>query len=345
MTAHLARYLVGEALGDRRVEHLRQAILCIDCGAPDQQPGRFHFHLHLGEPQLHRLELDERFAELLALLHVGDDVFERAAGLRESHGRIPAAFQVERFHQVAEAASRHDDVFDGHCAVVEVQVAARHTVKAHQALRAAKAQSRRVAFYVDCSDAFRTRLRAQAAVNDVSISVSSAGTPALRAVDHDTVPANFRARRQIGERRARRRLGHRHRHDQLAAADARHDSQSQGFSGEALDRAHGPHAGFEDRKGQCRGALAEFLQHQQGFETAQAESAVTGVDVDAEKSHLGIFADELVRRRHTGTLGLGCERHQPFAHVLARRRLQGELLVIESKVHGCSCADEVVPWR
>src|SRR5205823_6617734 len=85
-------------------------------------------------------------------------------------------FQVERFHQLAEAASRYDDVFYGHCAVVEVEVAARHPVKAHQALRAAKAQSRRVAFYVDCPDAFRTRFRAQAAVNDVSISVTAAGS-------------------------------------------------------------------------------------------------------------------------------------------------------------------------
>ena len=82
-----------------------------------------------------------------------------------------------------------------------------------------------------------------------------------------------------------------------------------------------------------------------GVTKTQAESAVPGLDVDAEKSHLGILADELARRRRTGTLGVGCERHQPFAHVLARRGLQGKLFVIESKVHECSCADEVVPWR
>ena len=46
--------------------HRRQAVGGVLRGAPDQQPRRLDLHRHVGELELHRLELDDRPAELAA---------------------------------------------------------------------------------------------------------------------------------------------------------------------------------------------------------------------------------------------------------------------------------------
>src|SRR5258708_5545377 len=67
---HLAHHLVGEALADRPAAAPRQPGAPCPDRAVDQQARRIDLHRHLREAQLHRLEIDDALAELLALLHV-----------------------------------------------------------------------------------------------------------------------------------------------------------------------------------------------------------------------------------------------------------------------------------
>ena len=53
-------------------------------GGVDHQPRGLDLHRHVGEHELHALEVGDRLAELLALLDVGDRRVERA--LRDADG-------------------------------------------------------------------------------------------------------------------------------------------------------------------------------------------------------------------------------------------------------------------
>jgi hypothetical protein len=75
---HTAHRLVGEAHGDAGVEQRRQPLIGTLRVAVGQQARRLGVDLHLGQPQLHRLEVDRRLAELLALLGLGQRNVERA---------------------------------------------------------------------------------------------------------------------------------------------------------------------------------------------------------------------------------------------------------------------------
>src|SRR2546426_1043644 len=77
----LRPHLVGEALGDRAAADRRQPGARVAPRAIDEQARGVDLHRHLGEAQLHRLEINDRLAELLALLHVRESIVER--GLRD----------------------------------------------------------------------------------------------------------------------------------------------------------------------------------------------------------------------------------------------------------------------
>ena len=217
-------------------------------GAVDQQSRGVDAHLHLGELDLHALELDQVLAELLALLHVLEHVLERARSLGEAHGRVAAALEVERFHQLLEAAGRHDDVVGRHGGVVEVDVGGGHAAKTHQALGLAERDARGVLLHVDGADAPRAFVLGHAAVHDVAVGMTAARAPALGAVQHDLVAADLGPRRQVGERGAGLRLRHRHGDLDFAAANRRHDALLQRLGSEALDGAHRADAGLEHRE-------------------------------------------------------------------------------------------------
>src|SRR3546814_1301819 len=104
-TGHLAHHLVGEALGERAVEHARQPVLGVLRGTPDQQPRRLDPHRHLGQLHLYRLELDQRLAEGLALLHVAERLVERRLRDGQAHGRVTAALQVRSEEHTSELQS------------------------------------------------------------------------------------------------------------------------------------------------------------------------------------------------------------------------------------------------
>ena len=122
MARDFASDLVCKALGHRRFEYRGQPLLRIRRGTPDQQARRIHFHPHFGEAQLYGLELDDRLAELLAFLHVDDDVFEGAGRLRQSHRRVSAPLEIESFHQLLEPPRGDDDVTCRHFAAIEIEV-------------------------------------------------------------------------------------------------------------------------------------------------------------------------------------------------------------------------------
>src|SRR6185437_10366462 len=155
------------------VEHIGQAVLRIHRGAPDEEPCRLDLHLHFGEAQLHSLKVDQGLAELLALLDIGNDVLERAARLRKSHGGIATALEIEGFHQLAKPPGGHDDMVQRQLASIEIQVAARYAAETHEAFRAAITQARCPFLDIDSPDAFRARVIAHATVDDITVSVAA----------------------------------------------------------------------------------------------------------------------------------------------------------------------------
>ena len=100
-----------------------------------------------------------------------------------------------------------------------------------------------------------------------------------------------------------------------------------------LDRTAGSDGGFEDRKGNGRGNLGEFLQNDQGFQIAEAEPAILFRHIDPEEAHLRIALDMLTGR----CLVLFLELAGDFRHFLrrkaARRLLQFALLTRQLEIH------------
>ncbi len=193
-------------------------------------------------------------------------------------------------------------------------------------LALAEGQARGVLLHIDRADALGAGRVRHPAVDDVAVRMAPARAPALRAVDHDAIPGDLGARRQVRQRRAGRRLRHRDRDDDLAAANPRHDARLELLVPEPVDRAHRADAGLENRKRHRRGNLAELLEHDQRLEIAEAEAAERLGDIDAEKAVAREIGDQLVRRRFAGRLDLRGDRGQPRPRVLARGRLQRALL-------------------
>ena len=103
---------------------IRLAALGAGGGGVHHQPGRFDLHRHVGEHELHTLEVADRLAELLAVLGVGDRGVQRA--LRDADGLRAdrRAGVVQRRQRGLEAGARlADDPVARDAAVLEVQLA------------------------------------------------------------------------------------------------------------------------------------------------------------------------------------------------------------------------------
>ena len=105
----LARRLAAVAgLGDR-----------IDVGAR-----RIQRHIHVGELALHELELADRPAELLSLVHIGKHHVERRLHQAERPGGEHRALVVEAGHQHADALpDLAEHVLLRHLAILKDQLA------------------------------------------------------------------------------------------------------------------------------------------------------------------------------------------------------------------------------
>ncbi len=67
-------------LGDGGPSGLRDIIVCHPGGLPGQQPSRFNVRCHIGQHELDRLMLGNRYAELLALFGIGGRGFHGGTG-------------------------------------------------------------------------------------------------------------------------------------------------------------------------------------------------------------------------------------------------------------------------
>src|SRR5712691_4830820 len=93
-------------------------------GAVDELAPRLYLRRHVGERELHRLELRDRPAELLALLRVRERKVVRALCEPDAHRRDGDAAAVEDLHELLEALpSRAEQVPFRHGAVLERQLA------------------------------------------------------------------------------------------------------------------------------------------------------------------------------------------------------------------------------
>ncbi len=96
----------------------------------------------------------------------------------------------------------------------------------------------------------------------------------------------------------------------------------------------GPDAGFEDREGDGGGHLAEFLQHEQRLDVAEAKTAERFGHVDAEEAEFGEFAHQRLVGRVIRFFAFAGHRGQPFLRVASGGFLQGALFVGELEIHG-----------
>ena len=117
---HLRREILGHGgFGDEGQSRVAQS-----GGVVDQQARGFHFGRHLGELELHALEIGDGLAELLALFGVGDGVIERALGETDHLRADGDAALVERFDgDLVALADFAEDVRGGDAAIVENQLA------------------------------------------------------------------------------------------------------------------------------------------------------------------------------------------------------------------------------
>src|SRR5437899_2498297 len=88
--------------------------------AVDECAARFDLRRHVGELELHRLELRDRLAELLSLLRVREREVVRTLCEADSHRRNGDAAAVEDLEELVEAvATLAEQVLLGHGAVLE----------------------------------------------------------------------------------------------------------------------------------------------------------------------------------------------------------------------------------
>ena len=153
---------------------------------------------------------------------------------------------------------------------------------------------------------------------------------------------------QIGQGRPGFGLGHGDGDDHFTRADLGHDLLGEVRLSEVLDRAHRADGAFEDGKGDGGRDLGEFLQHDQGFEITQPQTAQIFRHVDAEKAHFRVALDPFGGQRLVFLFkGAG-----DFAHFALGKGaggfLQLALIVGQSKIHGtyllCRLTQGPVTW-
>jgi hypothetical protein len=142
-------------------------------------------HGHVGQHELHALEVGDGLAELLALLDVGDRGVERALrdadGLRADH-RAGVVERLERGEEAGALLADHPVGRDA--AVLEVDLAGRRALDAELALLGADGEAGVVGVHDEGRDALAALLRVGDGHDRVVRVDAGAGDPALGAVEH-----------------------------------------------------------------------------------------------------------------------------------------------------------------
>src|SRR5262245_30275243 len=130
LVGHPVRGLAREQLGHRRLLHVGLAGVPEQRGVVHEQARGLDLGGHVGQHELHGLEVGDWLIELAALLGVRDRVIEGAARDAEGYGADRDASAGQRAHEGLEAAARiAEQVLVGHEAILEVD---RHRVGAAQ---------------------------------------------------------------------------------------------------------------------------------------------------------------------------------------------------------------------
>ena len=96
---------------------------------------------HVGQSDLDTLELDERFAELLPLLDIGDGAVECLLADAEAHGGVAEPLDGEDSEQLAETAGGDDAVLLGDPDFVEDDVSGGNAAEAHEPFGGTEAEA------------------------------------------------------------------------------------------------------------------------------------------------------------------------------------------------------------
>src|SRR5690606_16605612 len=96
---------------------------------------------HVGQSDLDTLELDERFAELLPLLDIGDGAVECLLADAEAHGGVAEPLDGEDSEQLAKTAGGDDQVLLGDPDFVEDDVSGGNAAEAHEPFGGTEAEA------------------------------------------------------------------------------------------------------------------------------------------------------------------------------------------------------------
>ena len=293
------------------------------------------FMRHVRELELHRLEVDDRLAELLSLLHV----IQREVEARRTRAprlmvALPQRSRSKASMSLRKPPAPTTTLSAGTVRRSKIDVGhgmPRKPIRCSGLPNVSPAVPR---LDVDRADAFRARRIRHAAVHEIAAGVSAAAAPALLSVDRDAAVLDGCGRAQIGEGRPGFRLGHADGDDQLAGAYTRQHAPLERLAPETLDG--------EDRARSSTSntgiATAEEI-----FANSSSTSSASRWDmpcpavllrqVDAEEAQLGVLGEPLRRHRFGALFELPRERTQVFGRELARGFLNLELIFGKGEVH------------
>src|SRR5215831_4112591 len=177
----------------------------------DVSAARGERRVHVGELALHQLELADRLAELLALVHVGHDDVEAGRHDAQRPAREHRALVIQARHQDFHALRfLAEHVLGGNFAVAEHQLAGVRPAHAELVQLLRGGESPHPFFDNESGDRFRGL-----AVDHQNVGIRTVGDPHLVAVEDVAVAPAVRAQAHPHDVGSRSRLGHRERAHRL----------------------------------------------------------------------------------------------------------------------------------
>ncbi len=334
----LHRDIGHEALGNRR-DHVQPRVVArvYFIGAVVEQiAGGLDLDRHVGELELHALELRDGAPELLALLCIRDRNVKRTLGKSERGGGDGRTVQVQHFHAgletltfLAEQAIR----VDAH--VVEEEFVVRRPIAAHLVFLAAEAKAGCLRIDEKCADAVRpTRLR-RACEEQHVMRVPTPRDPVLLSVDHIRIAVLHRSRadgRHVG---TGLRLGHR---------DRRHETPFSGkrqpplllFLGAVMQDRQDERDRIVSAQGRGRERhLGDLLLDDTHGLQVSARSSILLRQPQLQEAHVTEDRDQF-RRKAVALFHAGHERHDVLLDHPANRVLDRNQFFIETHNHSVS---------
>src|SRR6266700_485022 len=308
----LARHLAGLELCHRSLGLLElAAAAAFPQRPPDEGSGRLDLSRHVGEHESDRLVLDQRAAELLALLGVLQRELERSAGDAEglrAHDRPGELERLQRdrrtrMRALARPGQLALQLFDSTEHILEWD---RAVLEQH--LSGVRGPDAHLPFFLALPDAFgpgrhgEARLTARAELwldrrdHHVHVGDTAVGDEYLLAVEDPVPVLADRARLHRGDIGPCLRLGHRKGAQRrlLDSAKAREDPGRDLLRGPLREDRRDRQPGALDGEGDARAAPGQFLGDQGGHDPGGVGVGLLE-EVDAVEADLGRFLDHRPR--------------------------------------------------